>query len=107
MERMARHAGSDLETSREMEVDEAQAAAEKGALGKILLLARHYFANRGPAFMVSTASELESSMNSVQVEQKRYEMPPREGFTVAHFLTVTDIERSARFYETVFEGRIL
>ncbi|HEY1612929.1 MAG TPA: VOC family protein [Rhizomicrobium sp.] len=40
-------------------------------------------------------------------EQKNYEMPPREGFTVAHFLTVADIERSLRFYETVFGGRIL
>ena len=46
-------------------------------------------------------------MSKVQVEQKIYEMPPREGFTVAHFLTVADIERSARFYETVFGGRIL
>ena len=44
----------------------------------------------------------EPSMNAVQVEQKSYEMPPREGFTVAHFLTVADIERSARFYEKVF-----
>ena len=43
----------------------------------------------------------------VQVEQKSYEMPPREGFTVAHFLTVADIDRSARFYEKVFGGRIL
>src|SRR3954468_16501462 len=45
-------------------------------------------------------------MSKVQVEQKVYEMPPREGFTVAHFITVADIERSARFYETVFGGRI-
>jgi hypothetical protein len=52
-------------------------------------------------------SELGSSMNSVKVEQKSYEMPPLEGFTVAHFLTVADIDRSARFYETVFGGRIL
>ena len=44
---------------------------------------------------------------SVQVEQKSYEMPPRDGISVAHFLTVADIERSARFYETVFGGRIL
>jgi predicted enzyme related to lactoylglutathione lyase len=49
----------------------------------------------------------EPSMNAVQVEQKSYEMPPREGFTVAHFLTVADIDRSARFYEKVFGGRIL
>jgi catechol 2,3-dioxygenase-like lactoylglutathione lyase family enzyme len=46
-------------------------------------------------------------MNSVQIEQKSYEMPPRDGFSVAYFLTVADIDRSARFYETVFGGRIL
>ena len=46
-------------------------------------------------------------MNSVQVGQNSYEMPPRDGFTIAHFLTVADIDRSARFYETVFGGRIL
>jgi catechol 2,3-dioxygenase-like lactoylglutathione lyase family enzyme len=46
-------------------------------------------------------------MSTVQVEQKGYGMPPREGITVAHFLTVADIERSLRFYETVFGGRIL
>jgi predicted enzyme related to lactoylglutathione lyase len=51
--------------------------------------------------------ELDSEMNSVQVEQKSYEMPPREGFTITHFLTVADIDRSARFYERVFGGRIL
>jgi predicted enzyme related to lactoylglutathione lyase len=46
-------------------------------------------------------------MNQVKIEQKAYQMPPQDGFTVAHFLTVADIERSVRFYETVFEGRIL
>jgi predicted enzyme related to lactoylglutathione lyase len=46
-------------------------------------------------------------MSQVQVEQKNYRMPPQDGFTIAHFLTVSDIERSARFYETVFGGRIL
>jgi predicted enzyme related to lactoylglutathione lyase len=46
-------------------------------------------------------------MNQVEVEQKNYQMPPQDGFTIAHFLTVSDIERSARFYETVFGGRIL
>ena len=45
-------------------------------------------------------------MNKVQVEQKTYEMPPREGMTIAHFLTVTDVERSLQFYEKVFGGRI-
>ena len=46
-------------------------------------------------------------MNSVQVEQKSYEMPPREGISIAHFLTVADVERSARYYEKVFGARIL
>ena len=46
-------------------------------------------------------------MNAVQVEQKSYEMPPREGISIACFLTVADIERSARYYEKVFGARIL
>jgi hypothetical protein len=46
-------------------------------------------------------------MNSVQIEQKSYEMPPREGISIAFFLTVADIERSARYYEKVFDARIL
>src|SRR3984957_6267404 len=33
--------------------------------------------------------------------------PRGGGFTVTHFLTVADIERSARYYEKVFGGRIL
>jgi len=46
-------------------------------------------------------------MNQVCIEQKSYQMPPKDGFTVAHFLAVANIERSARFYEKVFGGRIL
>ena len=53
------------------------------------------------------ASKSEPSINSVQIEQKTYEMPPRDGISVAHFLTVADIDRSLRFYETVFGGRAL
>ena len=34
-------------------------------------------------------------MNAVQIEQKSYEMPPRQGFTVTHFLAVANIDRSA------------
>jgi hypothetical protein len=33
-------------------------------------------------------------MNQVQVEQKNYQMPPQEGFTVAHFLTVAGLCRT-------------
>jgi catechol 2,3-dioxygenase-like lactoylglutathione lyase family enzyme len=54
---------------------------------------------------MSKESQLSSS--SVQIEQKSYEMPPREGISVAYFLTVADIERSARYYEKVFGARIL
>jgi predicted enzyme related to lactoylglutathione lyase len=45
--------------------------------------------------------------DDVQVEGKTYEMPPREGFTVAHFLTVADLKRSAEFYKTVFDGEVV
>src|ERR1700721_3529106 len=46
-------------------------------------------------------------MSQVQVEQKTYQMPPQARISVAHFITVADIERSLRFYETVFGSRIL
>jgi predicted enzyme related to lactoylglutathione lyase len=46
-------------------------------------------------------------MNPTQVAGKSYQMPPIDGFTIAHFLTVADIDRSAQFYQTVFGGRIL
>jgi catechol 2,3-dioxygenase-like lactoylglutathione lyase family enzyme len=49
----------------------------------------------------------ESSMNEVAVEQKSYRMPPQDGFTIALFITVADIERSAKFYETIFGGRVV
>ena len=52
-------------------------------------------------------SATESSASKVQVDQKNYQMPPQDGFTIAHFITVADIERSARFHETVFGGRVL
>jgi putative intracellular protease/amidase/predicted enzyme related to lactoylglutathione lyase len=54
-----------------------------------------------------TGLESELSMDSVQIEQKSYEMPPRDGISIAHFLTVADVERSAHYYEKVFGARIL
>lgn len=56
---------------------------------------------------MNTVSELDPSLSTVQVGQKSYEMPPREGISIAHFLTVADIARSARYYEEVFDARIL
>src|SRR5246500_2112411 len=52
-------------------------------------------------------SESESSMSGVQIDGKSYEMPPREGISIAHFLTVTDIDRSLNYYEKIFGARIL
>ena len=35
-------------------------------------------------------------------------MPPKEGISIAHFLTVANVEQSAhRYYEKVFGARIL
>ena len=55
----------------------------------------------------SRQSEVASPSDTVHVEHKGYEMPPREGFTITLFITVADIDRSAEFYEKVFGGRIL
>jgi predicted enzyme related to lactoylglutathione lyase len=48
-----------------------------------------------------------NTKEQIQIEQNCYEMPPRVGFTVAHFLTVANIDRSARWYAKVFDGRVL
>src|SRR6201995_3774652 len=52
---------------------------------------------------------MEESMSTgtVRVEEKNYEMPPKEGISIAHFITVADIERSLSYYEKVFGARIL
>src|SRR5208282_1984132 len=60
-----------------------------------------------PMATKKASTKVESSTSSVQIGKKSYEMPPRDGFSVAHFLTVADIDRSLRFYETVFGGRAL
>jgi catechol 2,3-dioxygenase-like lactoylglutathione lyase family enzyme len=59
------------------------------------------------ALWENALSELESRMSQVQVGQKTYEVPPKDGIAVARFITVADVERSARFYEKIFGGRIL
>jgi len=52
-------------------------------------------------------SDLKSTTGQVKVKEKSYQMPPQDGFTVAAFITVADIERSLRFYEKVFDGRVV
>ncbi|HEY1746797.1 MAG TPA: VOC family protein [Xanthobacteraceae bacterium] len=52
-------------------------------------------------------SELKTPASQAQVGEKNYQMPPQEGFTIAAFITVTNVERSLRFYEKVFGGRVV
>ena len=62
---------------------------------------------QNPASSTVAAQALLKLMTGSKIEQKSYEMPPRDGMSIAHFLTVADIERSARYYEKVFGARIL
>jgi predicted enzyme related to lactoylglutathione lyase len=50
---------------------------------------------------------MERLMSQVKAEEAIYQMPPRAGFVITHFLTVADIQRSAEFYEKIFGGQIL
>lgn len=36
-----------------------------------------------------------------------YQLPPKEGFILTHFLTVTDIKRSADFYMRILGAKVL
>jgi lactoylglutathione lyase len=38
---------------------------------------------------------------------KDYDLPPKEGFVLTHFLTVEDVKTSAEFYLRVFGGNIV
>jgi predicted enzyme related to lactoylglutathione lyase len=51
----------------------------------------------------STKKEREVTMNT----REDYQLPPKEGFILTHFLTVADVERSAEFYVRVLGGQIV
>jgi lactoylglutathione lyase len=38
---------------------------------------------------------------------EQYQMPPKEGFVLTHFLTVADVARSAEFYQRIFDGTVV
>src|SRR5947199_2007630 len=40
-------------------------------------------------------------------KQGDYQLPPKEGFILTHFLTVDDVKRSAEFYLTVLGGEVV
>lgn len=88
-----------ISSAEEYSIDALRSIAARNLCG--------YQADDAASRSVEFQAFMEVHMNQVQVDQQNYQMPPEVGFTVSHFLTVADIERSARFYETVFGGRIL
>ena len=40
-------------------------------------------------------------------KQGDYQLPPKKGFILTHFLTVDDVKRSAEFYLTVLGGEVV
>lgn len=41
------------------------------------------------------------------IRREQYEYAPKEGFVLTHFLTVSDIKRSAEFYIRIFGGKVI
>ena len=41
------------------------------------------------------------------IRREDYQLPPKEGFVITHFLTVADVKRSAEFYVRIFEGNVV
>jgi len=41
------------------------------------------------------------------VNREEYELTPKEGFVLTHFLTVVDVQRSAEFYLRIFGGKTI
>src|SRR5919201_3588759 len=41
------------------------------------------------------------------IKIEEYEYTPKEGFIVAHFLTVANVKRSADFYLHIFGGKVI
>ena len=43
----------------------------------------------------------------IRTKKGDFQIPPRDGFVLTHFLTVTDVKQSADFYLRVFGGKIV
>jgi hypothetical protein len=41
------------------------------------------------------------------INREDYQLPPKEGFVLTHFLTVTDVKRSAEFYQRILGGHVI
>lgn len=40
-------------------------------------------------------------------QTERYQLPPKQGFVITHFLTVADVKRSADFYLRILGGDVV
>ena len=43
----------------------------------------------------------------IMIKREDYQLPPKEGFILTHFLTVADVKRSAEFYVRIFGGTVV
>jgi predicted enzyme related to lactoylglutathione lyase len=44
---------------------------------------------------------------ATMIKSGEYQIPPKEGFILTHFLTVADVKRSAAFYLRILEGNVV
>ena len=44
---------------------------------------------------------------STMIKRRDYQLPPKEGFMLTHFLTVSDVKRSAEFYLRILGGNVV
>ncbi len=44
---------------------------------------------------------------STMIKRRDYQLPPKEGLILTHFLTVADVNRSAEFYLRILGGNIV
>jgi len=44
---------------------------------------------------------------TAMIKSGEYQIPPKEGFILTHFLTVADVKRSAEFYLRILEGNVV
>src|SRR5438874_12870489 len=51
--------------------------------------------------------KLSKKRKETMINREDYQLPPKEGFVLTHFLTVADVKRSAEFYVRIFGGTMV
>ena len=49
----------------------------------------------------------EKEGEEIMIKREDYQLPPKEGFILTHFLTVADVKRSAEFYLRILGGTVV